>query len=98
MTLLEYLTANPEDGIFILVSGVLVLGQVVACIFAKKTWVRWLPFGASLLLMALCFVLYGLSGWTNWGFLILIALVLGIMAAQGMTLLVAWLIRKILKK
>ncbi len=87
-----------EDLIFVVAAGLLVLFQVLSCVFAKRAWLRWLPFLISLALMAFCFVLYGLSGWTNWAYIILIALLGLALMAQGAVLLINRLVRWMLKR
>ncbi len=79
----------------VLGGAVLLLGQLMACIFVKKALLRWLPFCSSLVLMAGSFLEYALSGWTNWGFSVLIAVLLCILIFQGLMLLIAWLVKKI---
>ncbi len=87
-----------EDLIFIVAAGLLVLLQVLGCILAKKAWLRWLPFLTSVALMVLCFSMYGLSGWTNWGYIILFALLAMTLMAQAAVLLVNRIIRWIWKR
>ncbi len=79
----------------VLGAAVLLLGQLMACIFAKKALLRWLPFSATLLLMAGSFLGYALSGWTNWGFSVLIAVLLCILLIQGIMLLVFRIAKKL---
>ncbi len=83
--------------IFDFAAAVLLLGQMIACIYARRAWLRWLPFGVCLLLALLCFAAYAASRWTNWGFLILLALHSCILAGQGLILLVNWLVRRLRK-
>ena len=81
-----------EDIYLVVGAAVLLLIQIV-CLFAKKVWVRLLPVLIVGALMVLCVVMYAVSGWTNWAYLILLLLLFVLLAAMG----VAWLIFGILR-
>lgn len=73
----------------------------IACFLAKKVWVRLLPILTVVALMALCVVMYAISGWTNWAYLILLGLLFGVLVFLGMEWLVFGVIHllgKIMKK
>lgn len=71
-----------EDGLFLIGAAVLLVGQII-CMFAKKVWVRLLPLMVVAVLAAVCFLLYALSGFTNWGYIIALALLLCMAAVIG---------------
>ncbi len=86
---------------FIIFYGVMVLvlpAQVLLTVFAKRRWLKWLPAMILGLLTVLCGIAYAMSGGTNWGFLILIAglvmLLAGAAVAAVFGLLLCRLIRK----
>ena len=64
-----------DDAYFLIVGGVLLIGQI-ACMFSKKVWVRLLPLLMIGIPAVVCFALYALSGFTNWGYLMLLILLL----------------------
>ena len=68
-----------EDTVLLIGAAVLLLGQIV-CMFSKKVWVRLLPLMIIGVLALVCFGLYALSGFANWGYVLLL-IVLGAMAA-----------------
>ena len=76
-----------EDGVLLIGAAVLLLGQIV-CMFFSKLWVRLLPAMTVAALLVVCFALYALSGFTNWAYLILMMLLLGVAAIIG----VIWLL------
>ena len=62
-----------EDAVMLIGAAVLLVGQIV-CMFSKKVWVRLLPLMVIGVLALVCFGLYALSGFTNWGYMILLIL------------------------
>ena len=64
-----------DDAYFLIVGGMLLIGQI-ACMFSKKVWVRLLPLLMIGIPAVVCFALYALSGFTNWGYLMLLILLL----------------------
>lgn len=64
-----------DDAYFLIVGGVLLIGQI-ACMFSKKVWVRLWPLLMIGIPAVVCFALYALSGFTNWGYLMLLILLL----------------------
>ena len=76
-----------EDIYLLVAAGALFIIQLL-CFLAKKVWVRLLPLLTVVALMVFCVVMYGLSGWTNWAYLILLALLFGLLVAMG----AAWLV------
>ncbi len=86
-----------EDWLIFISAGLLVLFQLLSCIFAKKALVRWLPFLVSAVLTVFCFAMYFGSNQTNWGYIILIALLGVVLLLQGAIIFVNRLIRWIIK-
>ena len=76
------------DDIWLLAGGFLLVLAQIACLFAKKVWVRLIPAFIAVTLMAFCVIMYVLSGFTNWAYLILLLLLAGVQCAMGM----AWLV------
>ena len=68
---------------FVLIgAAVLLVGQIV-CMFSKKIWVRLLPLMVIGALAAFCFAMYALSGFTNWGYVVLLMLLGSVVAVIG---------------
>ncbi len=86
-----------EDLLLLLCAGLLVLLQLLTCIFCKRAWLRWMPFMVSVALTAFCMVMYLCSNQTNWGYIILIGLIGIVLLFQGIILLVNRLIRLMMK-
>ncbi len=86
-----------EDIIIYAFAVILVMLQVLTCILAKKAWLRWLPFMLNATFILLCFILYQGSNMTNWGYVILIAILSIVMLLQGAILLLNRVIRRITK-
>ena len=88
------------EDIWLLIWGfALLIGQAV-CLFAKKVWVRLIPVFITVALMAFCVIMYAASGFTNWGYLILLLLAACLLGAMGLVWLVfgiARVVRKIEK-
>ena len=76
------------EGIYLLIGAAVLLIIQIACFFTKKIWIRILPLLLLVALMVLCLVMYWVSGWTNWGYLILLMLLFGVLVVFG----IAWLI------
>lgn len=70
----------------------------IGCLFAKKVWVRLLPAMITVVLMAFCVVMYAISGFTNWGYLILLLLLFLLLAAIGVVWLVYGIVRRVRKR
>lgn len=64
-----------DNGYLLIVGGVLLIGQIV-CMFSKKVWVRLLPLMMVGGVAAICFALYAMSGFTNWGYMMVLILLL----------------------
>lgn len=76
------------EDVYLLVGAVVLLVIQIVCFFTKKIWIRLLPVLITGWLMVLCLVLYGVGGFTNWGFLILLVLLFAVLVGLG----VAWFI------
>ena len=76
------------EDIYLLIGAAVLLIIQIACFFTKKIWIRILPLLLLVALMVLCLVMYGVSGWTNWGYLILLMLLFGVLVVCG----IAWLL------
>ena len=72
-----------EDAVMLIGAAVLLVGQIV-CMFSKKVWVRLLPLMVIGVLALVCFGLYALSGFTNWGYMILLILLGAVTAVSGL--------------
>lgn len=77
-----------EDIYLLIPIPVMFVAQLCMCLLCKRVWLRMIPTVLSTLSVAACFVAYGVSGYTNWAFLILAVLLFFALAACG----VAWLI------
>lgn len=76
------------EDIWLLIGGlILLIGQVV-CLFAKRVWVRLIPVFIVAALMAFYIIMYAISSFTNWGYLILLFLAAILLGAMGL----AWLV------
>ena len=67
-----------------LVGGALLLAIQVVCFFGKKVWVRLLPLMIVGVLAAVCVVLYAVSGYTNWAYLILLVMLFAVAVIIGL--------------
>ena len=76
------------EDIYLLIGAAVLLVIQIACFFTKKIWIRILPLLLLVALMVLCLVMYWVSGWTNWGYLILLMLLFGVLVVFG----IVWLI------
>ena len=68
--------------------GVVLLGVQLVCLCSKKVWVRLLPLIIVAAMAVLCIVLYALSGFTNWWWLLFLPLIFD----RAVTLGICWLI------
>ena len=71
-----------ENPVLLIGAAVLLIGQIV-CMFAKKVWVRLLPLMIVGVLAAFCALMYVLSGYTNWGYIVALMLLLCVAAVIG---------------
>lgn len=88
------------EDIWLLIIGLVLLAAQVCCLFLKKIWVRLIPVFLAVALMAFCVIMYAASGFTNWGYLILLFLLAGLLGTMGLVWLVygiANMVRKIAK-
>lgn len=85
------------EDIWLLVAAIVLLVAQVLCIHAKKVWVRLIPTLIAAALTVLCVVMYALSAFTNWAYLILIFLLLVLLAVMGMMWLIRGIVRAIKK-
>ncbi len=86
-----------EDLIFLIVAGLLILLQLMSCIFAKNTLLRLMPFLISIALTILCISIYLIGDQTNWAYIILTLLLGIVLLFQSVIILVNHFIRQILK-
>lgn len=77
-----------EDIYLLIPIPVLFVAQLCMCLLCRKVWLRLIPTLLSVLLIAACFVAYAFSGYTNWAFLILGAILFFALLACGL----AWAI------
>lgn len=83
--------------IWLLIWGIaLLIGQAV-CLFARKVWVRMIPVFITVALMAFCVIMYAASGFTNWGYLILLLLAASLLGAMGLLWLGYGIVRLVKK-
>ncbi len=80
-----------EDLQYIQVAAAVFAGQLLCCRFLKRWWLKILPSALLVGLIIACIAAYGASGWTNWGYLILLAILFGFALAAGAGWIV-WLI------
>ena len=80
---------------YLFIGAVLLLAVQVLCFFAKKVWVRLLPTLIPVALMVFCAVMYAVSEYTNWAYLILLFLLFGMMLIMGLAWLVYGVIHRI---
>ena len=71
-----------EDAWLLIGAAVLLIGQII-CMFSKKIWVRLLPLMVVGAMAAVCFLLYALSGYTNWGYMLLLMVLLAVAVVIG---------------
>lgn len=62
--------------------------QLAVCFLVKRRWLRCLPVILLAVLAGVCLICYACSGFTNWAWLIILALVSMVLLAAG----VAWLV------
>lgn len=62
--------------------------QLAVCFLVKRRWLRCLPVILLAVLSGVCLIFYICSGFTNWAWLIILALVSMVLLAAG----VAWLV------
>lgn len=74
------------EDIYLLVGAAALFVIQITCFFTKKIWIRLLPVLTVVACMVFCVAMYILSGFTNWAYLILLLLLFGLLAAQG----IAW--------
>ncbi len=86
-----------EDLIIWIFAGLLVFFQILTCIFARKAWLRWLPFELSIAVAVFCLIAYVGSDRTNWAYIVLIALDGMVLLLQGLILLINRVSRWIIK-
>lgn len=85
------------EDIWLLIWGIaLLIGQAV-CLFARKVWVRMIPVFITVALMAFCVIMYAASGFTNWGYLILLLLAASLLGAMGLLWLGYGIVRLVKK-
>ncbi len=87
-----------EITVFRIAIAVVFLMQILLTALVKKTWIKWMPAITLALLMALCILGYGLSGWTNWGYLILLFGLAVLLAGDGVAAVFGVLIRRLFRK
>ena len=72
--------------------------QFLLCMKLRKVWIKLLPTLAALLFMTLCFLAYGISGWTNWAYLILLVPFLTALGADALAWIVYGIVELIARK
>ncbi len=87
-----------DIGVFGTAIVIIFVSQILLTALVKKAWVKWLPTMVLGILMILCVFGYGLSGWTNWGFIILFAVFGVLLAGTGVAAVFGVLLRRLLKK
>ncbi len=87
-----------DIGVFGTAIVIIFVSQILLTALVKKAWVKWLPAMVLGILMILCVFGYGLSGWTNWGYLILIFALGMLLAGDGMAAICGLLIRRLFQK
>ncbi len=83
------------DWIFGVIVGLLLLCQLLTCMFARRFFTRWMPFFAIVALTVLVIALYIATGGENWGYIILMFLLGLVLLADGVIILVNRLLRLI---
>lgn len=83
--------------IWLLVTGLVLLAAQVVCLFAKKVLVRLMPVFLAVALMVFCVIMCVVSGFTNWGYLILLYLLAGLLGAMGLVWLIYGMARVVRK-
>lgn len=81
-----------QDTLFLLCMLIPPLAQI-GCFYCKKRWLRLLPTLIHGAIMLLCIVVYCLSGFTNWAWLVLFFLLAAILVVLG----IAWFIYGIIR-
>lgn len=74
------------EDIYLLIGAAALFVIQIACFFIKKIWLRLMPVLVVVACIVFCVAMYILSGCTNWAYLILLALLFFLLAAQG----IAW--------
>ena len=72
--------------------------QLFLCMKLRKVWIKLLPTLAALFVVALCFLAYGFSGWTNWAYLILLVPFLTALGADTLAWIVYGIVELIARK
>ncbi len=81
------------EDLYLYISMLVLLTAQIGCLFAGKVWVRLIPTLINVGLMVFCVIAYAVSGWTNWGYLILLLLLFVLLAAMGLVWLIYGVIR-----
>lgn len=74
------------EDIYLLIGAAALFVIQIACFFIKKIWLRLMPVLVVVACIVFCVAMYILSGCTNWAYLILLALLFFLLAAQA----IAW--------
>jgi uncharacterized membrane protein YgaE (UPF0421/DUF939 family) len=72
--------------------------QLFLCMKLRKVWIKLLPTLTMVLFVALCFLAYGFSGWTNWAYLILLVPFLTALGADTLARIVCGIVELIASK
>lgn len=83
-----------EDLYLYIGMAALFLAQI-GCFFAKKVSIRLIPTLIVAALILICALMYILSSYTNWGYLILLTLLFLLLIVMGILWLIFGLIRTI---
>lgn len=86
------------EDIYLYIGAMLLLIAQIGCFFLKKVWLRLIPVWTAVSLTVFCTVMYACSGFTNWGYLILIFLLFCLLAAIGFLWLMLGVICGIMKR
>ena len=81
------------EDLYLYIGMLVLLAAQIGCLFVRKAWIRLIPTMINVGLMVFCVVAYALSGWTNWGYLILLLLLFILLAAMGLVWLIYGVIR-----
>lgn len=76
---------------------VMFVAQMMLCWKVNRFVVRFLPIIAALTLIAVSFVLYAISGWSNWGWLIILVVEVFVLWGAVFGLIVGSILRKKVK-
>ena len=58
------------EDIYLFIGAAVLLAVQILCFFCKKVWVRLIPLFVILVLLIVCAVMYLISKFTNWAYLI----------------------------